>query len=79
MQQIHVDKAHTLITRYKIQAIRDVGKFTEVLRDWMEVRDRDLFAGKKLRDTVSGGGQKFELVIAISCSFSSPFFHGLTI
>ena len=68
----------TLNIRYKRQAIRDVGKFTEVLRDRPSHYDGGKRQGpicrKILRDTVSGGEQKFELVIAISCSFSSPFF-----
>ena len=72
----------TLNMRYKRQAIRDVGKFTEVLRDRASHSDGGKRQGpicrKILIDIVSGGEQKFELVIAMSCSFSSPFSPGLT-
>ena len=76
-------ESHTLNMRYKRQAIRDVGKFKAVLRDRPIHSDggkrQEPICRRKLRDAVSGGEQKFELVIAISCSFSSPFFHGLTL
>ena len=54
--------------RYKRQAIRDVGNFMEVLRDRASHSDGGKRQGpicwKKLRDTISGGKQKFELFIA---------------
>ena len=65
--------------RYKRQAIRDVGKFKEVLKDRPRHSDGGKRQGpicwKKLRDTISGEEQKFELFIAVFCSFSSSLSH----
>ena len=65
----------TLNLCYKRQAMRDEGKFKEVLRDRPSHCDggmrQEPICWKKLRDTVFGGDQKFELVIAVSCCFLS--------
>ena len=64
--------------RYKRQAIRDIGKFTYMLRDRPSHSDggkrQEPICRRKLRDAVSEGEQKFELVIVSLAHFPLLFF-----